>query len=92
MIGLVSNGYGEDAIAASIAQAWVAQTEAGSVAVASWQRRCHRCEAGASGLAAVLPAGIAVSGGGGPLHCDRTGAAVPQHCDRLRNNSHQTDQ
>ena len=58
------------------------RSAAGSAAVASWQRRCHRCEAGASGLAAVLPAGIAVSGGGGPLHCDRAGAAVPQHYDR----------
>ena len=50
------------------------RSAAGSAAVASWQRRYHRCEAGASGLAAVLPAGIAVSGGGGPLHCDRAGA------------------
>jgi hypothetical protein len=58
------------------------RSAAGSVVVASWQRRCHRCEAGASGRAAVLPAGIAVSGGGGALHCDRAGAAVPQHCDR----------
>jgi hypothetical protein len=58
------------------------RSAAGSAAVASWQRRCHRCEAGASGRAAVLPAGIAVSGGGGALHCDRAGAAVPQHCDR----------
>ena len=67
------------------------RSAAGSAAVASWQRRCHRCEAGASGLAAVLPAGIAVSGGGGLLHCERAGAAVPQHCDHLRNSSHQTD-
>lgn len=58
------------------------RSAAGSVVVASWQRRRHRCEAGASGRAAVLPAGIAVSGGGGALHCDRAGAAVPQHCDR----------
>ena len=58
------------------------RSAASSVVVASWQRRCHRCEAGASGRAAVLPAGIAVSGGGGALHCDRAGAAVPQHCDR----------
>ncbi|MDG2265279.1 MAG: hypothetical protein P8L47_04065 [Candidatus Marinamargulisbacteria bacterium] len=59
MIGLVSNGYGEDAIAASIAQAWSAQGKTAIVAVALVGDGAHYRRVGVIPAATfpVLPSG-----------------------------------
>ena len=57
MIGLVSNGYGEDAIAASMAQAWAGQADV--VAVALVGDGAHYVRVGVRPAATfpVLPSG-----------------------------------